>query len=103
MKIGKNNIIAGSILFENSETNNKVKITRAIIDGDCVINEDNRIEEQAMIGYSCCIDSHSQILYNTKLWPFLTVDKNSILNGKIYYELENMIHEPRIKKSCYWK
>jgi len=103
VKIGKNNIIAGSILFENSETNNKVKITRAIIDGDCVINEDNRIEEQAMIGYSCCIDSHSQILYNTKLWPFLTVDKNSILNGKIYYELENMIHEPRIKKSCYWK
>ncbi len=38
-ELGKNNIIGGSILFENVKTKDNVKITRALIDGDCIIYE----------------------------------------------------------------
>jgi hypothetical protein len=56
-----------------------------------------------MIGYSCTIEKDSQILYNTKLWPFLTIGKNSTINGTINYELDYIKFEPRIKNSKYWK
>ncbi|MBN1923538.1 MAG: NDP-sugar synthase [Nanoarchaeota archaeon] len=102
-EIGKNNNISGSIIFENVKTKDNVKITRALIDGDCIILENNRVEEQAMIGYSCLIGANSQILYNTRLWPFLNVDNNSIINSKIYYNMDYMIQEPVIKKSKYWE
>jgi len=101
--IGKNNIVNGSILFEKIKTKEGVKITRALIDGGCEICENNKIEEQAMIGFSCIIDKDSQVLYNTKLWPFLTIGKDSTINGAINYEIDYMIFEPRIKNSKYWK
>jgi mannose-1-phosphate guanylyltransferase len=101
--IGKDNFINGSILFEKIKTHENVKITRALIDGGCEIQENNKIEEQATIGYSCTIEKDSQILYNTKLWPFLTVGKNSTINGTINYELVYIKFEPRIKNSKYWK
>jgi mannose-1-phosphate guanylyltransferase len=101
--IGKNNFINGSILFEKIKTKEKVKITRALIDGGCEIKENNKIEEQATIGYLCTIEKDSQILYNTKLWPFLTIGKNSTINGMIKYEIDYIKFEPRIKNSKYWK
>ncbi|MDD5499733.1 MAG: NDP-sugar synthase [Candidatus Nanoarchaeia archaeon] len=101
--IGNDNIISGSIIFEKIKTKSNVKITRALIDGGCEIQENNKIEEQAMIGYSCTIEKDSQIFYNTKLWPFLTIGKNSIINGAINYELDYIKFEPRIKNSKYWK
>lgn len=103
VSIGKNNRITGSILFENVKTHDNVKITRAIIDGNSEIRENNRIEEQAMIGFSCKVEPNSQILYNTKLWPFLNVEKNSVINSKIFYQLKDTIYEPDIKESRYWK
>ncbi len=102
-KIGKNNMIGGSILFDGVVTHNNVKITRALIDGNVEIYEDNRIEEKAMVGYSCRIGPNSQILYDTKLWPFLEVDKESVINGKVFYPKGYVVFEDKIKRSRYWE
>ncbi len=102
-KIGKNNMVGGSILFEGVKTHNNVKITRALIDGDVEIYDDNRIEEKAMVGYSCRIGPNSQILYDTKLWPFLEVDKESVINGKVFYPKGYVVFEDKIKESRYWE
>lgn len=100
--IGKRNTINGAIIFEKVKSRQNVKITKAIIDGKCEIKEDNKIEEKAMIGYSCTIEKNSQIFCDTGLWPFLTIGENSTINGSINYELDYVNFGKKVENSKYW-
>lgn len=99
--IGAYNIINSSILFERTTTQNDVKINRAIIDGKTTLLKNTKIEEHAIIGYSCRIGENSQILYDSKLWPFLNVEKDSVINSKINYECS--AHSEELNNSKYWE
>lgn len=101
--IGPYNIINGSIIFEKVSTKSNVKINRAIIDGNTIILNNTKVEEHTMIGFSCKINENSQILYNTKLWPLLSVDKGSMINGIIFYPKQYLNNLTNLKKSKYWK
>ncbi len=103
VEISRNNVITGSIIMSGVKTGNNVKINHAIIDGNTVINDDSSIHEHAMIGYNCVISSGTQVLYGSKIWPFIRLDENSIIDSKIHYPIHNTPYNNIVRNSCYWR
>lgn len=101
--IGSNNSITGAILFEKVETSNCVKICRAVIDGNSKIQKNSNIKEYTLIGYGSEIGESTKILSNSKIWPFICIEKESIIDSTVYYQNVLTEWKPILRASKYWE
>ncbi|VVB76025.1 Bifunctional protein GlmU [Candidatus Tiddalikarchaeum anstoanum] len=102
-KIGPYNIINGSIIFENVTTKSDVKVNRAVVDGSTSISKNTKIEEYALVGFGCELNEDSQILYESKIWPFLIIERDSVINSKIFYHDNLKGWKATLNNSKYWQ
>lgn len=90
--IGEGSSVKRGIIWDNGSVSKNCEIRKAVLCNNVRINKRARIFEDAVIGAYSNILDNSTIKPGVKVWPYKTIDEDSIIN-------ENMIWEERASKS----
>ncbi|MFH1780142.1 MAG: NDP-sugar synthase [Candidatus Micrarchaeota archaeon] len=87
-EISKDSTVSGSILFENTKVGEASRIYDAIIDYNTSIEKNCKIDDLVIIGHDCVIGERTRVLSRSKIWPFIKIKANSIVEGELSLDLD---------------
>lgn len=87
-EVGSDSIISNSILFDKVKIGERVRMHGSIADGKTMIGSGSVIENESIIGYSSELSENIKVLECSRIWPFSSFEKDSVIQGDIISETD---------------
>jgi NDP-sugar pyrophosphorylase family protein len=94
--VGEQSTVDNSIVFDNVTIGSGVKMESAIVDGNAHIHNNVRVERHSIVGHGSKIHEGSKLSFDSRIWPRISIAKNSHISG-------NIMTDSEIIDSCYWE
>jgi len=81
VSIGSLSTLSGALVFDSTNIHSKVILNRCILDENCEVGSNTKIDPSAIIGAGCKIGENVVIGSGVKLEPGITVEKGKVIKS----------------------
>lgn len=81
VRVEKNAVVNGSIVFRNVVVRENARVDDAIVDEETIVGSGARVEQYAIVGCSCKLGKNSVVANNSRVWPFVELSDGTIIHG----------------------